>query len=320
MSDSSKTWAGVVCGVAAGALWGLVFLAPELVRDFTPLQIASARYLAYGAISAALVAPRWRALAESLGGPHWLGLFRLSFLGNVLYYVLLANAVQLGGMAMASLVVGMLPVTVTLIGIRDPGAAPLRRLAPSLLLGAAGVACIAGQSLGGDDAGTQSTRLVGLLCAVGALVAWTAYAVENARWLARLDHVSAYDWNLLAGLTTGALALLLVIPAWTLGGRSHAPAAWLRFVGVASGLAIFASIVGNALWNRMSRLLPLTMVGQMILFETLFALVYAFLWEWRPPTAAEALAMVLVTASVLACVSAHHSSDVEKAEAASAHF
>lgn len=320
MTVTSKMWAGIGCGVAAGALWGLVFLAPELTRDFTPLQLASGRYLAYGAISAALVAPRWRELTATLGGAHWRGLFRLSLFGNILYYILLGNAVQLGGSAMASLVVGMLPVTLTLIGSRDPGAAPLRRLAPSLVLGAAGVACIGWQSLSADASATKPGQLVGFVCAVGALLVWTGYAVENARWLARLDHITSYDWNLLAGLATGAWAVLLFVPAWALGGRSHDALAWLRFLGVVAVLALFASIVGNALWNRMSRLLPLTMVGQMILFETLFALVYAFVWERRLPTAEECLAMVLVTASVLSCVFAHHPPEVEEVEVSSAHF
>ena len=39
---------GVGCGLAAGALWGLVFLAPELASEFTPLQLAAGRYVAYG--------------------------------------------------------------------------------------------------------------------------------------------------------------------------------------------------------------------------------------------------------------------------------
>ncbi len=56
----------------------------------------------------------------------------------------------------------------------------------------------------------------------------------------------------------------------------------------------------------MSRLLPLTMVGQMILFETLFALLYGFLWERRLPMPLEVAAFVLVVASVLSCIAAHH--------------
>jgi len=66
-----------------------------------------------------------------------------------------------------------------------------------------------------------------------------------------------------------------------------------------------ASMVGNALWNRMSKLLPLTLVGQMILFETLFALIYGFLWEQRLPTDLEYVAFTLVVLSVVSCLAVH---------------
>ena len=125
-------WQGIAFGIASGAAWGLVFLAPELVRDFSPLQLSAGRYLAAGLVAVALVAPRWRALAPRIGRAEWSALLRLSLLGNILYYVLLANAVQLGGMAMTSLVIGFLPVAVTVIGSRGDGAVPMRRLAPSI--------------------------------------------------------------------------------------------------------------------------------------------------------------------------------------------
>jgi len=43
----------------------------------------------------------------------------------------------------------------------------------------------------------------------------------------------------------------------------------------------------------------------MILFETLFALLYGFLWDLRWPTGLEWLAMALVAASVPLSLSAH---------------
>jgi drug/metabolite transporter (DMT)-like permease len=55
----------------------------------------------------------------------------------------------------------------------------------------------------------------------------------------------------------------------------------------------------------MSRLLPLTLVGQMILFETLFALIYGFMWEQRLPTLLQLLPFIPVVLSVLTCIAAH---------------
>lgn len=296
------SWTGIACGIAAGALWGLVFLAPELAAGFTPLQLTVSRFLAYGLIAAAMIWPRRHRLATLLGRREWATLLRLALLGNTLYYVLLASAVQMGGIAMTSLVIGFLPVAVTVIGSRDHGAVPLHRLLPSLLFGLAGVACIGWQSLAASG---SAGGLAGLSCALGALASWTAYAVGNARALARLPQVSVQDWNLATGVVTGAQALVLLPLALLLDGRQHAGADWLRLAGVGIGVALAASIVGNSLWNRMSRLLPLTMVGQMILFETLFALLYGFMWEWRTPSVAEWVAMGCVLASVLSCVHAH---------------
>jgi drug/metabolite transporter (DMT)-like permease len=85
----------------------------------------------------------------------------------------------------------------------------------------------------------------------------------------------------------------------------HAASSWLAFGGVVTTVAILCSVVGNALWNHASRLLPLTMTGQMIVFETLFALLYGFLWEGRWPTGLEWLAMGLLVGGVLSCASAH---------------
>lgn len=299
--------------MGAGALWGLVFLAPELLHEFGPLDLTVGRYVAYGGISAALIAPRWGALSAKLSRREWVALAWLALLGNTLYYILLTSAVQAGGIAMTSLVIGFLPVAVTIVGSRDREAVPLSRLMPSLLFCAAGAICVGWQAVTSPVAGGAS--LVGLLCAIGALISWTCYAVANSRCLGRLSHVSAQDWNLLTGLVTGVQALMLVPVALALSPGLHHGAAWLNLAGISIGIAVLSSIVGNGLWNRMSQLLPLTLVGQMILFETLFALLYGFLWEERFPTALEMAAFALIVLSVLSCIAAHRKPPLRVAEA-----
>ncbi|MDO9431672.1 MAG: DMT family transporter [Phenylobacterium sp.] len=305
---------GVANGVLAGAVWGLVFLAPQVLGEFSPFQLSAARYLAYGVVAMLLLAPRWRPLVARLGRAEWLSLFRLSLLGNILYYVLLAAAVQWAGGASASLIVGLLPVVLTVVGSREAGAVSFRALAPSMVLCLAGVGLVAFEAFRLDTGhGDPIFRLLGLACAVGALGSWSAYSVDNARWLARRPDISSHDWSLLTGVVTGALALLLAIPAFW-GGSSYAPGEWARFWGVAAGVAILASVVGNGLWNQASRLLPLTLSGQMIVFETLFALLYGFLWSQRWPTGLEVLAIGCLVAGVLWCASLHRTPQVSPAE------
>jgi len=300
-----STFLGIACGVVAGALWGLVFVVPEIVRSFSPLWLAAGRYVIYGVIALGLLLPTWPRLKPLVGHGEWMALAWLSLLGNTLYYVLLASAVQLGGVAMTSLVIGFLPVAVTLIGSRERGAVPLPRLLPSLLLSAAGVVCIGWETLGKAASGSLLTQATGFACAFGALASWTTFAVSNSRWLARLERVSSHDWSVLIGVVTGAQGLLLVPVALLLDAGGSTAAQWLLFAGVCTGVAVFSSVIGNGLWNRMSRLLPLTMVGQMILFETLFALLYGFLWARRWPTVLEGVAVLLVLGSVLTCLAAH---------------
>ncbi len=47
----------------------------------------------------------------------------LSLAGNLVYFLLLAVAVQWAGGAAASLIVGLIPVVVTLVGVREQGGA-----------------------------------------------------------------------------------------------------------------------------------------------------------------------------------------------------
>jgi drug/metabolite transporter (DMT)-like permease len=304
LSTPGNRWLGVVCGVGAGATWGMVFLAPKVTPDASPALMAAGRYLAYGLIAVLLVAPRWRRLTAALTGEAWRALVMLSVLGNLLYYALLVVLVHWAGVSATALIVGMVPVVVALWGLREPGAVSLRRIAPGLALAVVAMTLIGHEAAGGEGARSLGTSLLGLGCAFAALLSWSAYAVSNSRWLGRLPEVSAHDWSLLTGVVTGGLSLLLAVvvlfdpPNWTGGG-------WSLFVGVSAAVAFGASIVGNAFWNRASRLMPVTMLGQMIVFETLFALAYGFILERRGPTPLEGLAVVLMIASVILCVRAH---------------
>jgi drug/metabolite transporter (DMT)-like permease len=298
---TNNTFLGIAAGIVAGAFWGLVFLAPKLAGDFPPLQLSAGRYLAYGLVAAVFVAPSWRRLKGALGWRAWRALAWLSFIGNILYYVLLARAVQAGGVAMTAFVIGLLPLAVTLVGSRARKGPSLRDLLPSLACSAAGLVCISWQSLAASDWGS----LTGFLCAGGALLSWTTYAVSNSRWLARLDQVSAQDWSLLTGVVTGLEAIVLAVPAFYGDRFNHTGADWARFAALIGAMALFCSVLGNALWNIASRALPLALTGQMIVFETIFASLYGYLWEGRWPTPLEGVALAFLVAGVALCARAH---------------
>jgi drug/metabolite transporter (DMT)-like permease len=313
MRYEGHMWVGIGNGVMAGALWGLVFLTPLLLPGFSSAQLAAARYLVYGAFALALLGPRWRQLPR-LDRPAWWALVWLSLLGNIVYYVFLAQAVHLAGGAATSLIVGLLPVIISLVGAREAGAVSARSLGLPLLLCCVGVVAIAFDALRADGARSDNVhRIVGLACAFGALASWSIYAIGNSRWLARLPHISAHDWALLTGVVTGAQAVVLSAFVFPSTGSLHTAGQWGYFWGVNTALAFLASIVGNRCWNQASRLLPLTLTGQMITFETLFALLYSFLWAHRLPTSLETLAILCLIVGIAWCAAMHRADRAESA-------
>ncbi|OAJ61904.1 multidrug DMT transporter permease [Paraburkholderia ginsengiterrae] len=306
---------GVAYGVMAGALWGMVFLVPRVLPDFSPLLLSAGRYTMYGIISLAAAMPTARSLVKRLGREDLAALVKLALAGNLLYYLLLTAAVHLIGIAPASLIVGVLPVTVTLMGRRDHGAVPLARLAWPLATVMAGIACINIDvfTAAGSTPVSIATKLIGLACAVGALACWTWFAVENTRYLQRQTHFSGNEWSVLWGVVTGALgaAMWLVIAALPPGGPQGelADGRWHTFWMLNLVLAIGASWLGNGLWNAASKRLPLTLSGQMIVFETLFALLYAFIYDQRLPRPLELAAILLLVAGVCWSVRQHADDD-----------
>jgi len=298
---------GVLCALLAGAMWGMVFIAPRALPAFSPWELTLGRYLAYGVIAAIAAAPILPRIARKITRADCLALAMQSCSGNLVYFVFVAFGVQLAGVAPTSLIVGILPITVTMLGRRDHGAVPLSRLIWPLLVVAAGIVCI-NVDLFGHQAETAAMnvrpvwqRIAGIACAVGALCSWTWYAVDNARYLQRNPHFSSNEWSALYGISSGILsaaltlvALLSVGTSWmNTGGRD-----WGTFWAVNAAVALGASLIGNNLWNIASRRLPLTLSGQMIAFETLFALAYGFVYDGRWPRPLEMAAIALLIAGV----------------------
>ncbi len=314
-------WNGILCGLLAGALWGMVFIVPELLSAFSPLEMAVGRYTAYGLIAAALTGRKLPALLRRLDRGDCYALLRHALSGNIVYYMLLALGVKLAGVAPTSLIIGVLPISVTLMGRKDHGALPLRQLALPLLVVAAGIACINIDVFSHSNSGAAGElggKLLGVLCASGALLCWSWYTLDNARYLKRNPHFGSGEWSALYGLASGLIALLIGAVALALFHAEVSGAAgaasgrdWTAFWIINALLALGASVIGNHLWNVASRRVPVTLSGQLILFETLFALLYGFIYKQQLPRPLEAAAMVLLVVGVLWSVRAHALDDAE---------
>lgn len=297
---------GVGYGVCAGLCWGVIFLGPQLTPGLSGLQFAVLRFLCFGLFSLVLLMPRWRRVCSNLTSADWKSLFWLSLIGNIIYYSLVGSSVQRIGIATTSLIVGLIPVLVTLAGRNDANAVSLSRLLPSLCCAVAGVVLISLHALNsGEKPNSSASTLVGITCALGALISWSWYAVSNSRRLGVIARVSSHDWSLLTGIMTGAQSLFLAIPVFGFEVETHSTSAWLDFLLVGGGVALLSSVVGGACWNQASRLLPLALSGQVLVVETLAALLFGFLWEHRLPDASELAAIALLITGVVWCLNCH---------------
>jgi drug/metabolite transporter (DMT)-like permease len=80
-------------------------------------------------------------------------------------------------------------------------------------------------------------------------------------------------------------------------------------IGLAAILCVATGIgsawVATILWNIASQRLSASLCGQLIVSETIFALVYSFIWDGQVPSMLQALACALFVAGILASIRAH---------------
>ena len=319
---------GLLCALGAGLMWGLVFVAPLMLGDYPGLVLSFGRYIGFGLI--ALVPAYFdRRRIAALTKADWIAALKLALVGNILYYAALATGIQLADAPLPAMMIGTLPVVISICSNWSPGhpseAVAWSRLAPSLVIIFAGLMLVNASELAHLD-GSRSTAdyALGCLITLAALAAWTWYPIMNARHLKRNPHIASSTWATVQGLATLPLALAgfagygiysALNPAaydFPLGPR---PA---EFIGLMLALGLCASWLGTMLWNKSSQRLPTSLAGQLIVFETLAALLYAFIWRGAAPNGAVLLGIALLCAGVVLGMRAFqkaHSADASGAAA-----
>jgi len=311
MPARAALFSGTLFALAAGLMWGLVFVAPLLLPDYPAVLLSMARYLAFGLIALPLAWLDRRRLGELTRG-DWIEALKLSMIGNLLYYLCLAAAIQRAGGPLPTMIIGTLPVVIAITSnLRDharDGRLPWARLAPSLLLIGAGIACVNQVELDRlrADSGADLTRYgLGALLAAAAVACWTWYPLRNADWMRAHPDRSASAWATAQGIATLAPAALgfALFWAWNAAAADRfempfGPTPAL-FVGLMFAIGLLASWLGTLCWNAASQRLPTTLVGQLIVFETLAALAYAFMLRGEAPRALTLVGVALLVAGVM---------------------
>ena len=302
---------GTLYALAAGLMWGLVFVAPTMLPDYPAALLTVGRYLAFGLIALPLALLDRARLAE-LSRADWIEALKLSAVGNLLYYLCLAAAIQRAGGPLPTMIIGTLPVVIALTSnLRDhrrDGQLPWLKMLPSLGLIAAGLALVnhvEWQAMRADPQADVARYGLGALLALAAVVCWTWYPLRNADWLRAHPGRSATTWATAQGLATLPLAVVGYAALWLWTAHSDSPFQMplgpqpAVFLGLMLAIGLFASWLGTLCWNEASQRLPTALVGQLIVFETLAALAYAFIWRGQWPGLATLTGVALLVAGVL---------------------
>ncbi|MBJ9847944.1 MULTISPECIES: DMT family transporter [Citrobacter] len=297
---------GVLYALLAGLMWGLIFVGPLIVPEYPAVLQSMGRYLALGLI-ALPIAWLGRARLRQLVRKDWVTALTLTMMGNLIYYVCLASAIQRTGAPVSTMIIGTLPVVIpvfaNLLYSQRDGKLSWWRLSPALVLIGIGLLCVNISELNQGLPDFSGWRYgSGIALALVSVVCWAWYALRNARWLRENPDKHPMMWATAQALVTLPVSLVGYIAAclW-LNGQTpdfalpFGPRPGV-FIGLMIAIAVLCSWVGALCWNVASQKLPTVILGPLIVFETLAGLLYTFILreEFPPLLTASGIALLMV--------------------------
>ncbi|MES0233544.1 DMT family transporter [Citrobacter portucalensis] len=305
---------GVLYALLAGLMWGLIFVGPLIVPEYPAVLQSMGRYLALGLI-ALPIAWLGRARLRQLVRKDWVTALTLTMMGNLIYYVCLASAIQRTGAPVSTMIIGTLPVVIpvfaNLLYSQRDGKLSWWRLSPALVLIGIGLLCVNISELNQGLPDFSGWRYgSGIALALVSVVCWAWYALRNARWLRENPDKHPMMWATAQALVTLPVSLLGYIAAclW-LNGQTpdfalpFGPRPGV-FIGLMIAIAVLCSWVGALCWNVASQKLPTVILGPLIVFETLAGLLYTFILRQECPPLLTVSGIALLMVGVVIAVRA----------------
>ena len=295
---------GIVFALGACFIWGLIFVVPQFMTGFTSIEVALGRYLLYGIISSLIFCKS--KLQGTCRYPReiWIKALYFSLISTIGYYTCLVLALRYSTPAICALVLGISPIVIAFYGNWKQKETAFRSLAiPSILI-LLGLVIINIPHIEATD--SISGYVLGLGCSFLALIAWSWYVVANARFLKHHPEVHSSDWSTLIGVVTlfwvfmFALFLSVFCENQLHMEKYITPSPELtRFLIGSAVLGLLCSWIGAFLWNRASVYLPVSLAGQLTIFETIFGVLFVYILERHVPPAIESMGILLLFIAIV---------------------
>lgn len=296
-------WKGIFFALSACMVWGLIFVVPQFMIEFTAIEVALGRYVCYGTFSVMLFAERRLQKKCEHSFSTWKKALVFS-LSTVLYYIAVVFSVRYSDPAVCALILGISPIAIAYLGNWQAGERNfISLIIPSLFI-ILGLSLIHAPHL---STGMISFEyLVGLVGGFVALSLWCWYVVANASFLKDQAQVSSNDWTTLIGVTSlfwvvaiGAV-LLVAFPGELEWEHYYTlDESLARFIIGSAILGLVCSWLGAFCWNRASVYLPVSLAGQLTIFETIFGLLFAYLVAAKFPPLLEFVGIFLLLSAVV---------------------
>ncbi len=286
-------------GVLAGAFWGTPFLAPLILTQFSSIEIAFGRFLFFGIVSL-IALPRLMRLTRQFSWVDLLQAIAISAAGFWLYTIVLFTGVKLTNGVVGSLIIGMLPLTITAFSKPKFN----HKFVSGMVLILAGIVFLLIVPLIFSDSSKSTLKhihLTGVILLFLALAIWTWYAIYNARFILKHPRMSAVDYSSLMGI----LSLICMLPIFLFANdfkhiiESIQLPAFILWTAI---LGIGASWIANFFWAYCCRNCPPSIYGTLIVSETIFGLIYSFAFQRRFPYFNEYIAIILLVFGVIVTI------------------
>lgn len=293
---------GIVFALSACFIWGLIFVIPQFMSSFNPVEIALGRYWFYGMISSLIfLGARWKGFC-SYPFSIWVKALLLSFLSG--YYLWVILAIRYTSPEVCALILGTSPIVIAFYGNWSQKEGNFKLLLlPSVLI-LIGLVMINAPHL--VLTGSPVEYTFGLLCSVISLISWSIYVVWNSRFLKSNLSVHSDDWATMQGVATFFWCLVCSVVCcvfyWDdleMGKYVGWNESSQVFMMGCATLGLFCSWVGAFLWNKASIFLPVSLAGQLMIFETIFGILFVYLLQQRLPPMLEVGGILLILTAVI---------------------
>lgn len=280
-----------MCALAASFSWGLIFIVPQFIPGYSSIEITLGCYLFYGLGSLLMLLTQCRA---SYSRSIWYKAIYFSLISTIIYYACVVLALRNSSPAICALILGINPVAISFYGNWKKKECRNRMLLIPALLILCGLIIINVPQYTATDQPLEYS--LGLLSAFFGLLSWSWYVVENSRFLKDNPEVSSSDWSTIVGVATLFWAVFLGTVICLFFQDLIEIQKFLTFDYGLNSYLIGCAVLGLVctwlaalFWNHASMILPVPLLGQLAIFETLFGLFFVYTTSMRCPMPTECI-------------------------------